>query len=106
MTKTLHARARWRAIVVPVKSVVVLVLVSVLSAGCTSERTAPPAYDLAWVAREVPQHPGVEGRNVLRDATWCDDAWWLVGGVHLDEPTETRDTPPAACVWTSKEHRS
>lgn len=80
MTNTRPARERWRPTVVSVKLAWVLVLVSVLFAGCTSERTAPPAHDLAWVAHEVPQHPGLEGRSVLRDATWCDDAWWLVGG--------------------------
>lgn len=99
MINTLHARAWRRTTVVPVKLVSVPVPVSVLFAGCTSERTAPQAHDLAWVAHEVPHHPGLEGRSVLRDATWCDDAWWLVGGVHLDQPTETRDTRPAA--WSS-----
>ena len=77
----------------------VLVSLSVSLAGCTSERPSTPAADRAWVRGTVPQHPGLPGRSVFRDATWCDDAWWLVGAVYLDEPSQTRDTRPAA--WSS-----
>lgn len=76
----------------------VLVL-SVSLAGCTSERPSPSTADRAWVRGTVPQHPGLPGRSIFRDATWCDDAWWLVGAVYLDEASQTRDTRPAA--WSS-----
>lgn len=85
-----RARRGWMA---------VLVLLSGSLGGCTFERPSTPKADHAWVARAVPQHPGLPGRRVYRDATRCEDAWWLVGAVYLDEPSQTRDTRPAA--WSS-----
>ena len=42
---------------------------------------------------------GPPGRVAVRDAVHCGDAWWAVGGVVLDAPTETQDARPAA--WRS-----
>lgn len=46
-------------------------------------------------------HPGPAGRTVVRDAVYCGGAWYVVGAVFLDRPSETRDTRPAA--WVSQD---
>lgn len=72
---------------------------AVLLAGCTGSADEPARPQVAWTERALPEHPGLPGRTVVRDAVHCGDRWWVVGAVFLDEPSETRDTRPAA--WSS-----
>lgn len=70
-------------------------------AGCTGEQDAPTAPAVTWTERSLPPHPGLPGRTVVRDAVECGGTWYVVGTVVLDDPTETRDTRPAA--WSSQD---
>ncbi|RYB94257.1 hypothetical protein EUA93_07815 [Nocardioides oleivorans] len=80
---------------------------ALLLAGCTPDAAPPEEVTVQWVEKQLPAPSGAPGRNVLRDAVECGDGWWVVGAVFLDEPTETRDTRPAAWfspdreTWTS-----
>ena len=81
-------------------------LVVATSAGgvlvaCTGEDDAPSALEVTWTERSLPEHPGLPGRTVVRDAVECGGTWYVVGAVALDDPTETRDTRPAA--WASRD---
>jgi hypothetical protein len=62
-------------------------------ASCTSD------VNPHWTAATLPVPDGAPGRLAVRDAVHCRDAWWAVGGVVLDQPTETQDARPAA--WRS-----
>ena len=75
----------------------------VVLTGCTS---AEPDRDPgpSWTERELPAPAGPPGRTVVRDAVQCGSGWWVVGAVFLDQPTETRDTRPAA--WFSTDRTS
>ncbi len=70
-------------------------------AACTSddEPRARPPIAVPWAEHELPVPPGPGGRTVVRDAVHCGEAWYAVGAVFLDQPTETRDTRPSA--WRS-----
>ena len=50
-------------------------------------------------AASLPLPDGAPGRIAVRDAVHRGDAWYAVGGVLLAQPTETRDSRPAA--WRS-----
>jgi hypothetical protein len=79
-----------------------LIAATVLLAACTSEEGPnDEAPVITWTERALPESPGASGRTVVRDAVACGDAWYVVGAVFLDKPTETRDTRPAA--WTSSD---
>jgi hypothetical protein len=60
------------------------------------ERVAPE-----WQAAELPDPPGPPGRIAVRDAVSCGGAWTAVGGVFLAQPSEDRDSRPAA--WRSSD---
>src|SRR5687767_11245249 len=85
----------------PVRHPILAVALLVVAAACTAERSPVPesATEISWTERVLPTHPGPAGRTVVRDAIQCGGAWWVVGAVFLDEPTETQDTRPAA--WRS-----
>lgn len=86
--------------------VVLAALASVLLAACTDDAPVdePVAATLSWTERPLPTPDGAPGRSVVRDAVGCGDGWWVVGAVLLDEPSETRDTRPAA--WFSPDRES
>lgn len=65
----------------------------VLPASCSSD------VDPVWNPAVLPDPDGLPGRITVRDAVSCGGAWTAVGGVVLAEPTETRDSRPAA--WRS-----
>jgi hypothetical protein len=52
-----------------------------------------PPPDLTWRSASLPVPAG--SRAVVRDAVWCGDRWWVVGGTSDNRG----DTRPA--VWTS-----
>ncbi|MCF6378206.1 hypothetical protein L2K70_11390 [Nocardioides KLBMP 9356] len=75
--------------------------------GCDDkpdDRTPQPeSIDVTWTERLLPEPAGPPGRTVVRDAVECGDGWWVVGAVFLDNPTETRDTRPAAWFSSDRE---
>ena len=75
-----------------------------LLVACSDPGPEPAVVRIEWSERALPTHPGAPGRTVLRDAAECGDGWWVVGAVFLDEPTETRDTRPAA--WFSPDRET
>lgn len=83
------------------RATVAVASVLACSQACSDPAADPPEAEVAWTARTLPEHPGAPGRTVVRDAVRCDDAWFVVGAVFLDRPTETRDTRPAA--WVSRD---
>jgi hypothetical protein len=54
-----------------------------------------------WHAAALPDPSGPPGRIALRDAVNCGGVWTAVGGVFLAEPSEDRDSRPAA--WRSSD---
>ncbi|MGL5824859.1 MAG: hypothetical protein ACRCYU_08580 [Nocardioides sp.] len=54
---------------------------------------------ISWTERTLPAPPGSSGRSVVRDAVRCGAAWYVVGAGFLDQPTDDRNTRPAA--WRS-----
>lgn len=89
--------------------VMLAALGSVLLAACTDQvpESEPISVTLSWTERPLPTPDGAPGRSVVRDAVQCGAGWWVVGAVLLDQPSETRDTRPAAWfspdreAWTS-----
>lgn len=77
---------------------------ALLLAACDGQPPAPEPVRISWVEQDLPSPDGPPGRSVLRDAVQCGDRWWVVGAVFLDQPTETRDTRPAA--WVSGDRRT
>lgn len=77
----------------PAAGVAVLVTGTLALASCSS------SVDPDWSAAELPVPDGAPGRVAVRDAVHCGDVWWVVGGVVLDQPSETQDARPAA--WRS-----
>ncbi|SEB88344.1 hypothetical protein SAMN04489844_1253 [Nocardioides exalbidus] len=82
-----------------------LVAAALLLTACdaTAPTPSPDPVRVQWEERQLPAPAGAPGRNVLRDAVECGGGWWVVGAVFLDEPTETRDTRPAAWFSTDRE---
>jgi hypothetical protein len=86
-----------------------LALVAVLVAslaGCDDKPDDEPTADpvsITWTEHALPPPAGSPGRSVVRDAVECGDGWWVVGAVFLDQPTETRDTRPAAWFSSDRE---
>jgi hypothetical protein len=78
-------------------------VLSGLLTACTAKPDSS-GPDITWTEHVLPSHPGKPGRNVVRDATKCGGEWYVVGAVFLDEPSETRDTRPAA--WSSPDAQS
>jgi hypothetical protein len=81
--------------------VALLAAASVL-AGCSSS-DSPRRLELLhprWRETTLPAPPGPPGRLAVRDATWCDGTWWIVGAV-LGGDGASR---PAA--WTSTDGRT
>lgn len=85
------------------RRVLCAVAVVPLLLACTAgpDDREPPVLRVDWTERSLPEHPGLAGRTVVRDAVECGGAWYVVGAVLLDRPTETRDTRPAA--WVSRD---
>lgn len=54
-----------------------------------------PVLEVAWEELTLPFPPGPEGRIAVRDATYCDGRWYVVGGVF----PPVGDSRPAG--WTS-----
>ena len=81
-----------------------LVLGAGLLGACSDPAPEPVSVRVEWSERALPVPPGAPGRSVVRDAVECGDGWWVVGAVFLDEPTETRDTRPAA--WFSPDRET
>lgn len=61
----------------------------------------PAPLEPHWHEAALPDPSGPPGRIALRDAVSCGGVWTAVGGVFLAEPTETRDSRPAA--WRSSD---
>jgi len=61
----------------------------------------PAPLEPQWHEAALPDPSGPPGRIALRDAVNCGGVWTAVGGVFLAEPTETRDSQPAA--WRSSD---
>ena len=84
----------------------VLVFVTLVAtaglAGCTNPAVPDRGPAPKWVEHALPAPAGLPGRTVVRDAVACGDGWWVVGAVFLDEPSETRDTRPAAWFSTDR----
>lgn len=82
-------------------------LLTAALAACDEQPAEPETVEVTWTERVLPDPAGPPGRTVVRDAVECGDRWWVVGAVFLDDPTETRDTRPAAwfstdrVTWTS-----
>lgn len=72
---------------------VLLALAVLPFASCSAD------VDPDWSAVTLPVPEGEPGRLAVRAGVHCGGAWWAVGGVLLDEPTETQDARPA--VWRS-----
>ncbi len=76
-------------------------------AACDEQPPEQQRVSVTWTERLLPDPAGPPGRTVVRDAAECGGGWWVVGAVFLAEPTETRDTRPAAWfsadreTWTS-----
>jgi hypothetical protein len=86
------------------KALALAVVGALVLAGCTPDAEPPEEVaPVQWVEKAFPSPAGSPGRNVLRDVVECGDGWWVVGAVFLDEPTETRDTRPAAWFSTDLE---
>lgn len=79
-----------------------LVLLGSLMSACTGDQAAG-GVDIAWSEEPLPPHPGAAGQSVVRDAVECGGRWYVVGAVFLDNPSETRDTRPAAWSSTGKQ---
>ncbi|MCW2737982.1 hypothetical protein [Nocardioides sp.] len=87
------------------RSLVALAALAALAAGLLGacDEPEPDPLTVSWTERPLPTPDGAPGRSVVRDAVQCGDGWWVVGAVFLDEPTETRDTRPAAWFSTDRE---
>lgn len=76
-----------------------LVAAVLVLTGCTSPEdpvTDPEAVrNVTWENLTLPFPPGADGRIAVRDATYCDGRWYLVGGVF----PPVGDSRPAG--WTS-----
>ena len=72
-------------------------------AACDRQPSDDEPDTVSWTERLLPDPDGPPGRTVVRDAVECGDGWWVVGAVLLDDPTETRDTRPAAWFSTDRE---
>ena len=77
------------------------VLVGALAA-CSGRADEAPEPD--WQEVSLPLPPGPAGRVAVRQAAHCADAWYVVGGVFLAEPTADQDSRPAA--WRSTDGRT
>lgn len=67
----------------------------VLPVACSSD------VEPLWQSAALPVPDGPSGRIAVRDAVSCGGEWTMVGGIVLNEPTETQDSRPAA--WRSSD---
>jgi hypothetical protein len=88
--------------VVKVAAPALALLTATLLGGC--DEPEPDRLTISWSERALPAPAGLPGRSVVRDAVQCGEGWWVVGAVFLDDPTETRDTRPAA--WFSPDRET
>jgi hypothetical protein len=68
--------------------------------ACDTDADREP-LEPQWHEAALPDPSGPPGRIALRDAVNCGGVWTAVGGVFLAEPSETRDSRPAA--WRSSD---
>lgn len=81
----------------------VAVSLAAVLAACDEQSPKQETVAVTWREQSLPAPDGPPGRTVVRDAVECGEGWWVVGAVFLDDPTETRDTRPAAWFSTDRE---
>lgn len=79
-----------------------LLVAASLLGGCSSSDSprGPELLQPHWRQLTLPTPSGPAGRIAVRDATWCDGTWWVVGAI-LGDGGASR---PAA--WTSTDGQS